>query len=238
MLNNRGMSGSKGFSKWVEEHQKLNDGEDGEHEGESSFVDFSSSASFVFGQISSIQENFAGQLQELSGSLPEAGPLSAAFRARVTYSIYLLGGAVVFGVLAVFVGLPTLVLRPAKFVICMALSTICAAGSVIVLQKPSTFLSNLIKGGPTQAAPVVVLFSSLLFTTYVTVFIHRYLAVIFAGGIQILCMLYYLASFVPGGSKGLMVLLKMAYAVLKTALTPCLFVAKKAIGTCFRNLTS
>ena len=184
------------FANWVDQRER---GENGEEETSSFFPTLASLNPMA--SIGAIQENFANQLQELSGSLPEAGPLSAAFRQRASHAIYLLFAAAGFGVLAVFIGLPTLILRPAKFVICMTLSTLCLAGSVIVLQKPSVFIANLVKGGPSQAAPVVVLLVSLLCTTYVTVFIHKYLAVLFAGALQLLCMVYYLASFVPGGTQ-------------------------------------
>lgn len=55
---------------------------------------------------------------------------------------------------------------------------------------------------------------------------------------QMLAMLYYLSSFVPGGTKGVEVLLKMGLAVLRTALAPCLFVAKTSAQGLFRTLTS
>jgi hypothetical protein len=44
------------------------------------------------------------------------GPLSAAFRARVTYAVYLIIAAVGFLILGIIIGIPTLILKPAKFV--------------------------------------------------------------------------------------------------------------------------
>jgi hypothetical protein len=195
-------------------------------------------ASSILGQLGAIQDNFTNQLSELSGNLPDAGPLSAAFRKRVKHSMYLLFASITFGALAIVVGLPTLVLRPSKFVICMSLSTLCGAGSVIVLQKPTTFLSSLLNDGPSKSLPVVLLLVSMVVTIYVAVFIHKYVFVVVAGGAQIGCMLFYLASFIPGGSRGLQVLLRMGYAIIKTALTPCFFVAKKAVGSFVRTVMS
>jgi hypothetical protein len=296
------------FSSWMDQRERTGGADDDGADEGTSFFGVSVPASLTLagfrGQLSSIHENFSNQLQELSGTLPEAGPLSAAFRQRVTHAIYLLFAAAGFGVLAVFVGLPTLILRPAKFVICMTLSTLCLAGSVIVLQTPSVFVANLVKGasvfkgssaasshhdsplfcciagGPAQAAPVVLLLTSLVGTAYVTVVVHRYLAVLAAGalqvmfaflapssssslfivssphllfagpltplllslslssGAQLLAMLYYLSSFVPGGTKGVEVLLKMGLAVLRTALAPCCFVAKKSEQGLLKTLTS
>lgn len=179
------------FSNWVDQQKSAELVGDEEEGGESSSI---------FGQLNSIQNNFTNQLSELSGSLPDA-PLNEAFRTRVKHSIYLLGISVLFGILAVFIGLPTLVLRPAKFVICMTLCTLSAAGSVIILQKPALFLSNLLKGGAANAFPVGLLLVSLLFTIYATVFIHTYIIVLIAGSIQMFCMAFYLASFIPGGSR-------------------------------------
>lgn len=221
------MSKGSNFSSWVEQQRNAESAAD-EEDGNSPSI---------FGQLSAIQDSFTNQLSELSGSLPDA-PLSASFRLRVTHSIYLIGVSLVFGVLGIVVGLPTLVLRPAKFVICMTLCTLSAAGSVVVLQKPSVFLYNLLNGGVRNAIPVALLFLSLLFTVYATIFIHKYIIVIFAGGIQMLCMVFYLASFIPGGSRGLMVLLKMGYAVIRTAITPCVFVAKKSVASLTRTLMS
>ena len=219
---------SKGnFSKWVDQQRDVELAGD-VVEGES----FS-----LLGQLGAIQDSFTNQLSDLTGALPDA-PLNAAFRMRVTHSIYLLGISVAFGILAIFIGLPTLILRPAKFVICMSLSTLSAAGSVIILQMPSVFLNNLLKGGIVNALPVMLLMSSLFFTIYATVAIHQYVIVIFAGAVQLFCMAYYLASFIPGGSKGLLLLLRMGYAVLSTALKPCLFVVKKSATSLLRTVMS
>lgn len=223
------MSKGNHFSSWVDQQRNAELVVDEEEGG-------SSSSSFL-GQLSAIQDSFTNQMSELSGSLADA-PLSAAFRARVTHSIYLLGISVIFGLLAIFIGLPTLILRPAKFVICITLCTLSAAGSVIILQKPAVFFSGLLKNGVMNALPVILLFTSMIFTIYCTVFIHRYLVILFAGGVQLLCMAFYLASFIPGGSRGLIVLLKMGYAVLSTAMKPCVFVVKKSIASLLRTVMS
>jgi Got1/Sft2-like family len=223
------MSKANNFSSWVDQQRNAELVVDEEEGG-------SPSSSFM-GQLSAIQDSFTNQLSELSGSLADA-PLSAAFRARVTHAIYLLGISVIFGLLAIFIGLPTLILRPAKFVICITLCTLSAAGSVIILQKPAVFFGGLVKNGIMNALPVILLFTSMIFTIYCTVFIHKYLVILFAGGVQLLCMAFYLASFIPGGSRGLIVLLKMGYAVLSTAMKPCVFVIKKSMASLLRTVMS
>lgn len=107
---------SSSFADWLEEQR------DTASEALSEFQTEASNLS-IFTQLSTIQNNLTNQLQELSGNLPEAGPLSAAFRQRATYAIYLLLASIAFGLLAVFVGLPTLLFRPAKFVLCKGFIT-------------------------------------------------------------------------------------------------------------------
>jgi hypothetical protein len=230
-MQNRLMSrntGSSGFAEWLE-RQKAAERDEGKVPEEQASM---------FSKFSSIQDSFTNQLQELSGSLPEAGPLSASFRGRILNAMYLFMASGLFAVLAIVIGLPTLLIRPIKFVLCMTLSTLLAAASVVVMQKPSVFFSNLVSGGPTQALPVILLFASLLFTLYVTIFVHRYLSIVFAGGIQMLCMLYYLASFIPGGTQGVLVLVRTAYAVALAAASPVYYVVKSAVIALLSRLFS
>lgn len=84
----------------------------------------------------------------------------------------------------------------------------------------------------------MVLVLSQLGTIYVTVFIHRYVVVLTAAALQILCLLYYLASFIPGGVQGLHVLLRMMYALGSAAVRPMFYVAKAAVSSCLRTIFS
>lgn len=229
-MQNRNMSRNTGssFSDWLERQKAAENAEKNAPESSTS----------IFTQFSSIQEGFTNQLQELSGSLPEAGPLSASFRGRITNAIYLFMASGAFAILAIVIGLPTILIRPIKFVMCMTLSTLLAAASVIVMQKPSVFLSNLMNGGIVAALPVILLGASMIFTLYVTIFVHRYLSIVFAGAVQMFCMLYYLASFIPGGTQGVMVLVRAAVAVVTTAARPCFYVTKSAVIALLSKLCS
>lgn len=216
MSNNSGSA----FSDWLERQKAA---ENAERNGPDT------EKQSMFSQFASIQDNFTNQLQEMSGSLPEAGPLSASFRNRITNSIYLFIASGVFAILAIVIGLPTLIVRPIKFVMCMTLSTLLAAGSVIVMQTPSVFLKNVTSGGVHNALPVILLLASMMFTLYVTIFVHKYLSIIFAGALQILCMLYYLASFIPGGTQGVIVLIRTTSAVAVTLARPIIYAGRHAL---------
>ena len=101
--------------------------------------------------------------------------MSAAFRARVTNEVYLSLISAAFGILAVIVGLPTLVIRSSKFVICITLCKIrCIFSS-----------SNVIKGGLAEKIPVLLLLFSVVTILHVTIFYPRYLFVLVAGCFQV-----------------------------------------------------
>ena len=127
------MNNKANFSHWLEQ-QKHKDGKGGE-----------SSEYSMFGTIAGITDGFSAQMLELQGSLPDVNGLTgAAFRERMTYSIYLLLASVGCGILAVVVGLPTIALKPAKFVVFMSLSTLCSIGSVCCVYKETGDSTSLI----------------------------------------------------------------------------------------------
>lgn len=185
-------------------------------------------------QVWGLQDSMISQLQGFAQSLPEAGPLSESFRIRLTQAIYLLLGAAVFGVLTVVIGLPTILVRPSKFVLCMTLTTGLAAGSVIVLQKPSVFFAKLMSGACSESGPFLLLVLSELVTVYVTIFVHKYVLILACAGLQLLALLYYLSCFIPGGAAGLQLILRMSFTIVSTLAQPLIAV----VMACVRSLFS
>ena len=203
------------FAKWMDE-QKLNQDRK-ESDEETGFL----------GGFSLAQASVAAQMQELNGALPDTNGLTGVeFRQRMQHAIYLLLASIGFGALALLVGLPTLVLKPSKFIIFLTLCTLCAVASVIILKKPSVFLSNLIEGGLSEATPLMAVISAMMFTLYTVFSTRKYVYVMFAGGAQVLSIAYYLSSFIPGGSMGLKLLLRSAYTLVCACLTPCKIYAR------------
>ena len=228
------MSKTSAFSDWVNKKNQLDDEEhhknnkNNEEEEEIPFLT----------QIYDIQSNLTSQMQELAGGLPEAGPLSAAFRNRMRNSIYLFLGSLLFAFFAIFIGLPTIAIRPSKFVLCLTLSTLLAVASIVVLQKPSIFLENLWKSSYDRMLSIVMLCLSALSSIYITIFIHRYLFILFAAIIQVFCIIWFLATFIPGGTKGLSILLRACYSLLKTTLKPILFMCTVTIKSLISRVFS
>jgi hypothetical protein len=223
----RHMSRQGSFSDWVNrKNEEANEKEECDEDDS------------LLSQISSIQDSFTSQFQELSGTLPDSGPLSAAFRSRMKYTIYLLLGSIMFAILAIVVGIPTIIIRPSKFVLCVTLSTLLAVASVVVMQKPSVFIENLLSAGFDRTASVVGLVVTSILTIYVTVFVKRYIVTMAATGFQILCILWFIASFIPGGKQGLGILLRTSYIFLKTVSSPMIYVCIKTVKAGISSLMS
>ena len=197
------------FAAWMEQQKRLQDS-GSLKEDDNGFM----------GGFNSVQESMAAQMQELSGVLPDVNGLTGIdFRRRMQQSVHLLLVSAGFAALAVFVGLPTIVLKPSKFVLCLSLSTMSAFASVVILQRPSVFLSNLLDGGFARAKPVIALFMSVIFTIYTISVTRKYAFVVLAGGTQVLAILFFLSSFIPGGAIGLSVLFRSSSAVIHTCVT-------------------
>lgn len=222
-MHRASMSGNKDFSKWLKEREEVPGSADQE-------------AFSFFTQVTSIQLGVSRQMSELSGSLPDANALTGAeFRDRVSKAVYLLLASVGCGCLAFFVGLPTIVLRPAKFVVFMSLSTLLAIGSVVVLQTPAAFMSDLIEGGVEKSLPFMALAVTQLATLYVAIFVHKYIYIIIFGGCTVLSILYYLSSFIPGGTKGLQILLRSGWDLISAALMPCRMFVRRQVSLAFSD---
>ncbi len=89
-----------------------------------------------------------------------------------------------------------------------------------------------------MALPIVMLVISMIITLYVTIFVHKYVYIMAAGAVQMGCLLFYLASFIPGGKDGLIVLLRTMFMVVRTAAHPFIFMARKFLTMVFNKIFS
>jgi len=135
----------------------------------------------------------------------------------------LLAGSAFFMVLALWIGLPTLALAPAKFAICFTMGSALNMGAFAALRGPMAQAKHMIHKDrlPFSAAYV----SSMLATLYAAMYMHSYVLTVIFSAIQIMCLGYYLASYFPGGVAGLKVLTHFLSATLGPLL--------KATGRCF-----
>lgn len=163
------------------------------------------------------QRTLDAEMQRLSGSLPDAGILGADFRSRTWNAALLMLAGLFFAILAIVIGLPTLLLKPVKFIMCMSLSSTCFLASVAVLKKPSVMLQEIMESPSpfTTALPIVALVSSNMLTLYICIFHRSYMTCIFAGAQQILAISIFLICLMPGGKAGVLFMFKSLYYVVQ-----------------------
>uniref|UniRef100_A0A7S1YWI7 Vesicle transport protein n=1 Tax=Trieres chinensis TaxID=1514140 RepID=A0A7S1YWI7_TRICV len=128
----------------------------------------------------------------------------------------------VFFALAFTVGIPLIYIRPQKFALSFTCGSLTFMGSFGILRGPYEHFSGMITQErlPFTTIYLASMFATLYFTFNVSGF-TGYTAVLAASGAQILALLWYLITFLPGGAAGMQVLTKAIGALLKPLFVAC-----------------
>jgi len=143
-----------------------------------------------------------------------------------------------FFALAFFVGLPMIALKPQKFALSFTCGSLTFMGSFGILKGPKEHLVSMIAGDRLIFSTVYV--GSMLATLYLTFTkggIKGYALVLSASAVQLVALLWYLISFLPGGAMGLQLVFKAMWTILQPVMTACLKCQAKCMATCFSYWT-
>lgn len=127
-----------------------------------------------------------------------------------------------FFALAFGVGMPMITVRPQKFAISFTFGSLLFMGSFAILKGPVEHLKSMCAGDRMFFTTIYV--ASMLGTlhfTFNTGALKGYVMVLASSGIQIVSLLYYLISFLPGGATGLRILMAAMCQMLKPVLIVC-----------------
>jgi len=151
----------------------------------------------------------------------------ARFRAFISLNIL----AILFFMLAFFVGLPTVVLRPAKFAISFTTGSLMIMLAFAVLKGPWTHLKTMCTK---EVAPFSALYvGSMLGTLYASLVARSYLLVMLMSAAQLTALGYYMVAGIPGGAQGLSLFITGMRKTISALCYPfCL-----ACKACMRALT-
>ena len=171
-------------------------------------------------------------------SLQDSSPpvlfgLSYATRFRLFITCLLCSA--LFFALGFLVGLPSLALRPQKFALCFTFGSLLFMASFSMLKGPAAHLSSMLSAPRLPFTSVYV--SSMLLTLYLTFSVggvSGYALVICSTVVQLLSLLWYLVTFLPGGTAGMYVALNAAKAIVRAALSAGIMCVKG----CFRSAMS
>jgi hypothetical protein len=159
--------------------------------------------------------------------------LGMNYQQRFQVFCALIIASALFFALAFFVGMPMITVRPQKFALSFTCGSLTFMGSFVVLRGPVAHFSGLIS---MERLPFTSLyFASMLGTLYST-FTFRgakgYIIVLAFSVLQILSLLWYLVTFLPGGSQGLQFLALAIGKMLRPMLTMCKSCISSIIRMC------
>lgn len=129
--------------------------------------------------------------------------------------------AVFFG-LGFAVGLPMITIRPQKFALSFTFGSLTFMGSFGILRGPQAHFAAMFAR---DRIPFTLTYlGSMVGTLYFTFTAHGvkgYVTVLIASGIQLLALLWYLITFLPGGAQGMRVLTSAILTMLRPIIVGC-----------------
>ena len=135
---------------------------------------------------------------------------------RLVGFLLLLCLGVVFFILAGLL-IPLIVLKARRFALLFTLGSICTLGSFSFLWGPWTHLSHVLS---LQRIPFTLGYlATLALTLYAAVGLHSTPLTLLFGILQMLALLWYTCSYVPGGTTGLWFLTKICGKTVSTAVS-------------------
>ncbi|KAJ3097448.1 Vesicle transport protein [Phlyctochytrium planicorne] len=116
----------------------------------------------------------------------------------------ILGFFITFGLAAVcflvsFFSLPMMVISPSKFATTFSLGSLFAAVSFALIRGPRAYFKDLMT---LQRLPwTLAYFGSLIMTLYASIVVKSYLLTIISSIVQIVALIWFFGSYVPGGTS-------------------------------------
>lgn len=125
--------------------------------------------------------------------------ISISYQSWVYFGCFA-GAGVLLLLLSFFVFLPMIILAPSKFAITFSVGSGCLVTSIGFLKGWKDVAASLVTK---ERLPFTgAYFGSLLGTLYAAMIMHSYVITMCMCGVQILTLVYYIASFIPGGASG------------------------------------
>lgn len=167
-----------------------------------------------------------GLVQNAKESVQATLNYTARFRAFL--ALLLIG--VLFYVLAFFVGLPAIVLRPSKFALSVTFGSICTMGSFTALLGPKAHLQSLLQRD--RALFSLAYIGSLVLTLYASIWARSYILTVVATAVQLGAFAWYAVANLPGGAAGLRV---VQTVIVKSCMTGAA-VCGRMMSCCVQSL--
>ena len=182
----------------------------------------------------SLLENFS--LSSMRSSLESQLPqkiMGMNYQQRFQiFCISLLLSALFFA-LGFFVGIPLLTVRPQKFALSFTCGSITFMSSFAILKGPQAHLASMMTRERIGFTSMYL--GSMLLTLYLTFTAggaKGYVLVLASSALQLLALIWYLITFLPGGAMGMKVLTQAMWTLLKPLMVGCAKFQAICIGRC------
>lgn len=148
------------------------------------------------------------------------------------FTVCLLLSGVFFG-LGFFVGIPLLTVRPQKFALSFTCGSITFMSSFAILKGPYEHFQSMLAYDRIHFT--VIYLGSMMMTLYLTFTVggaEGYILVLGASALQLLSLMWYLVTFLPGGAMGMKMLTQALWTVLKPLMVGCAKMQAFCISRC------
>jgi hypothetical protein len=126
--------------------------------------------------------------------------------------------SLIFFVLAFVIGLPMVVLAPTKFAISFTLGSISFMLSFAILEGPWDHCKRVFSS---ERLPFTISYVlTIIGTLYCSLSWRNYLATVLFSGLQITALLWYAATYIPGGTTGMKFLSGLVWSALSNGFVP------------------
>ncbi|KAK9867185.1 hypothetical protein WJX84_003717 [Apatococcus fuscideae] len=169
-------------------------------------------------QVGSGVQGLGGSLQSNVQSLQMPNMQQFAY-----FFAFLIAG-LVFLVIAFSLFLPVIILAPNKFAISFTIASGFIMAALTALKGWRQQLQHMMTQ---ERLPFTAVYmGSMGGTLYAAMYMHSYIMSLLFCGIQVLALVYYVASYFPGGSAGVKFIMSLIYR----AIANCMYGVQKAIG--------
>jgi Got1/Sft2-like family len=138
-----------------------------------------------------------------------------------------------FFALAFFVGVPMLAVKPQKFALSFTCGSLTFIASFGILKGPYEHLVSMFAAE--RMFFTTIYMGSMFLTLYLTCTkggLKGYALVLISSAVQLVALLWYLVSFLPGGTMGLSVVSRAIWAMLKPLVSACLQMQTMCVSAC------
>lgn len=129
-----------------------------------------------------------------------------------------------------------LAVKPQKFALSFTCGSLTFMGSFGILKGPAEHLKSMFASD--RMFFTTIYLGSMLVTLYLTCTkggIKGYTYVMAASGVQLVALLWYLLSFLPGGTAGLQIVAKIGCAMLQPIMAVCFRLQARCAAFCIQH---